>query len=115
GLVTIRACATDNPSVCDQSRVHVMMLRSTVVNFDLGKALLDSDARSKLDLIIQAIKSNPRATVRVEGHADTIPPAGVRSSAASKRYNFTLLLARADSATSYLIGNGVDRSRFEPR
>src|SRR4029434_1330477 len=35
--------------------------------------------------------------------------------AASRRYNERLSLARAGSATAYLLGQGVDRSRFEPR
>jgi outer membrane protein OmpA-like peptidoglycan-associated protein len=53
--------------------------------------------------------------VRVEGHADTSPPAGDQGPAARRRFNHELSLARADSVTAYLLGEGLDRSRFEPR
>ena len=79
------------------------------------KAVLDGAARSRLDQLITALRANPRVTIRVEGHADTIPPAGNQSAAASRRYNERLSLARADSVTAYLLSQGLDRSRFEPR
>ena len=90
-------------------------MRSTVVNFDLNSSAVDGAARSRLDQLIAALRANPRVTVRVEGHADTIPPSGGQSATASRRYNERLSLARADSVTAYLLGQGLDRSRFEPR
>jgi outer membrane protein OmpA-like peptidoglycan-associated protein len=116
GVVQITATANvGGRAITDVANIRVVRLRSTVVNFDLNSALLDAGSRARLDQLMAALRANPRVTVRVEGHADTIPPAGVQSPAASRRYNERLSLARADSVTAYLLGQGLDRSRFEPR
>jgi outer membrane protein OmpA-like peptidoglycan-associated protein len=116
GVVQITATATiAGRALTDVANIRVVRLRSTVVNFDLNSATLDGGARSRLDQLITALRANPRVTIRVEGHADTIPPAGTRNPTASRRFNERLSLSRADSVTAYLLGQGVDRSRFEPR
>ena len=116
GVVEITATASvGGRTFTDAARIRVVRLRSSIVNFDMNAATLDGDARSRLDQVIAALRANPRVTVRVEGHSDTIPPAGARSASASRQYNERLSLARADSVTAYLLGQGVDRARFEPR
>jgi outer membrane protein OmpA-like peptidoglycan-associated protein len=116
GMVQITATANvGGRAITDVANIRVVRLRSTVVNFDLNSAVLDGGSRARLDQLITALRANPRVTIRVEGHADTIPPAGARNPAASRRYNERLSLARADSVTAYLLGQGLDRSRFEPR
>lgn len=116
GVVQITASANvGGRAITDIANIRVVRLRSTVVNFDLNSAVLDAGSRSRLDGLIAALRANPRVTIRVEGHADTIPPAGNQNPTASRRYNERLSLARADSVTAYLLGQGLDRSRFEPR
>lgn len=116
GVVQITATANvGGRALTDVANIRVVLLRSTIVNFDLNSATADAAARARLDQLVAALRANPRVTIRVEGHADTIPPSGVRSPAASRRYNEQLSLARADSVTAYLLAQGVDRSRFEPR
>ena len=116
GVVQITASATmGGRTLTDVANIRVVSLRSTIVDFDLNASALDGASRSRLDQLVTALRANPRVTIRVEGHADTIPPAGSRSPAASRRYNEQLSLARADSVTAYLLAQGVDRSRFEPR
>jgi outer membrane protein OmpA-like peptidoglycan-associated protein len=113
GVVQITAAATvAGRALTDVARIRVVRMRSTIVNFDLNSANVDGTARSHLEQLIAALRANPRVTIRVEGHADTIPP---RGGGASRRYNERLSLARADSVTAYLLGQGLDRSRFEPR
>ena len=113
GLVTVTASATvGGRTITDAARIRVLAMRSTVVNFDLNKADVDPEARATLDRVVAAIRANPRTTIRVEGHADTL---GTRNPRASLRYNTALSLARADSVTAYLLSQGIDRSRFEPR
>lgn len=115
---TVQITATANVggrTLTDVANIRVVRMRSTIVNFDLNSSAVDGGSRSRLDQLIAALRANPRVTIRVEGHADTIPPAGARSPTASRRYNERLSLARADSVTAYLLGQGVDRSRFEPR
>lgn len=116
GVVRITATANvGGRSLTDVANIRVVLMRSTVVNFDLNSSGVDGAARSRLDQLIAALRANPRVTVRVEGHADTIPPSGGQSATASRRYNERLSLARADSVTAFLLGQGLDRSRFEPR
>lgn len=117
GIVTLTARAGDGcPEVSSNPiRIHVVPLRSTMVTFDLGRASLDVDAKKALDQVVRALLANPRTQVRIEGHADTIPPAGVNNPASSRQFNARLSLDRADSVTAYLLGAGVDRSRFAPR
>jgi len=116
GVVRITATAdAGGRTLTDVANIRVVSLRSTIVNFDLNAAALDAGARARLDQLVAALRANARVTVRIEGHADTIPPAGARSAAASRQYNERLSLARADSVTAYLLAQGVDRSRFEPR
>ena len=113
GVVTVTANANvGGRAVSDAARIRVLAMRSTVVNFDLNRAAVDPEARAILDRVIAAIRANPRTTIRVEGHADTL---GTRTPGASLRYNSALSLARADSVTAYLLSQGIDRSRFEPR
>jgi outer membrane protein OmpA-like peptidoglycan-associated protein len=116
GVVQITGTATvGGRPLTDVANIRVVRLRSTIVNFDLNSATLDGDSRAKLDRLLSALRANARVTIRVEGHADTIPPSGNQGAAASRRYNERLSLARADSVTAYLLAQGVDRSRFEPR
>jgi len=116
GVVQVTATATiGRRTLTDTANIRVVRLRSTIVNFDRNASALERGARLRLDQLIAALRVNPRVTVRVEGHADTIPPARSRSPTASRRYNEQLALARADSVTVYLLAQGVDRSRFEPR
>ena len=113
GLVTVTASANvGGRAISDAARIRVLRMRSTIVNFDLNQAAVDADARASLDRVIAAIRANPRTTIRVEGHADTL---GTSNPRASLRYNSALSLARADSVTAYLLSQGIDRSRFEPR
>ena len=73
----------------------VTTMNKPALHFTFNEAWLFSEnADVKADA---ALRANPRVTVRVEGHADTIPPSGGQSAAASRRYNERLSLARADS------------------
>jgi outer membrane protein OmpA-like peptidoglycan-associated protein len=116
GVVQITATATvGGRPVTDVANIRVLRLRSTVVNFDLNSAALDGESRARVDRVLASLRANARVTIRIEGHADTIPPSAARNAAASRSYNERLSLARADSVTAYMLSQGVDRSRFEPR
>ncbi len=105
----------NNQALRDCATVRVRSLVSVVVNFDLSADSLDSQARAKIDSIIGRVRGNPSITLRVEGHADTIPPRGVRNDQRSKTFNTQLSLRRADNVSSYLLNQGVETARFEPR
>lgn len=116
GVVQITGTATvGGRSLTDVANIRVVRLRSTIITFDPNAVALDGDARSRIDRLLNSLRANARVTIRIEGHTATIPPPGRQNAAASRRYNERLALARADSVTAYLLAQGVDRSRFEPR
>jgi len=120
GVVQITGAATvGGRSLTDVANIRVVRLRSTIITFDPNAVALDGDARSRIDQLLNSLPANARVTFRIEGYAATtpatMPPARRQNAAASRRYNERLALARADSVTAYLLAQGVDRSRFEPR
>jgi len=86
--------------------------RGTVVTlgdvlFETGRAELKPGAARSLDQLAQVLRSDPRATVSIEGHTDSV---GARD------YNVDLSLRRAESVRSYLVGaGGVAANRINVR
>ncbi len=72
--------------------------------FDFDRAVLRSDARTKLDELINGLKDVEYETILVVGHADRI---GTNS------YNQALSLRRANAVKSYLAGKGVPADRVQ--
>jgi outer membrane protein OmpA-like peptidoglycan-associated protein len=83
------------------------------VYFDLGQATLDAGSRRTLDAIVDSLNRS-QGPIHVNGHADTVPPAGVRDAAASRAFNEQLSQRRVDAVIAYLAGRGVPRNRFQP-
>jgi peptidoglycan-associated lipoprotein len=73
------------------------------VNFDYNKADVRRPDRIKLEAIAEFMKAFPQATVRIEGHCDE---------RGTIEYNIALGERRAYAVKSYLVGLGVDESRF---
>ena len=69
------------------------------VYFNLGQTAIKKEGAAELEKAASAIKANPNADVRIEGHTDNVPV--VRSS----RYlnNWGLSQARAQSVKSHLV------------
>lgn len=86
--------------------------RGTVVTlgdvlFETGRAELKPGATRSLDQLAQVLRSDPRATVSIEGHTDSV---------GSREYNVDLSLRRAESVRSYLTGaGGVAAGRISAR
>jgi peptidoglycan-associated lipoprotein len=78
------------------------------VYFEFDGALLDAAAQSELQAIAAYMVAEPRARVRISGHADE---------RGTSEYNLALGDARARAARDYLVKMGVaaDRIRFETR
>lgn len=68
------------------------------VYFDLGQAKVKSEGVAELQKVADAIKSNPGAKVKVEGHTDNTPV--IR---AKYLNNWALSQARAESVKNYLV------------
>jgi peptidoglycan-associated lipoprotein len=81
--------------------------RATVeqtVYFDYDKFDIRSDAKDALDAKLPILRANADLKVRIEGNADE---------RGSVEYNLALGMRRAVAAKDYLVGFGLDGSRFE--
>jgi peptidoglycan-associated lipoprotein len=73
------------------------------VNFDYNRADVRRADRIKLEAIAEFMKSNPQASVLIEGHCDE---------RGTIEYNFALGERRAFAVRSYLVGLGANESNF---
>ena len=76
------------------------------VLFETGRAELKPGAARNLDQLAQALRSDDRSKVAIEGHTDAT---------GTREFNLDLSLHRAQSVQSYLIGHGVDPARITVR
>ena len=74
-------------------------LGAATVLFDTGSAELSAEAAARLEEISRLLISVPGARVEVEGHTDSVGPAGS---------NLLLSQDRAEAVVAYLIDTGVD-------
>ena len=74
------------------------------VTFDFGKANLKPQFYPALDNVASTLAEFNQTIVEVSGHTDSV---------GSDAANQTLSERRANSVSSYLIGQGVQRERFE--
>lgn len=85
--------------------------RGTVVTlgdvlFETDRAELKPGATRSLDQLAEALRSDDRGSVAIEGHTD---------STGSRNHNVDLSLRRAQSVQSYLVSHGVSPSRITVR
>jgi OmpA-OmpF porin, OOP family len=73
------------------------------VNFDFDRAVIRSDAKSKLDDLVTNLRGVNLEVIIAIGHADSI---------GSDAYNMKLSLRRADSVKAYLVSKGIAASRI---
>ncbi len=76
----------------------------TTVNFEFNRATLDGEAQSILRRQADWIKQFPEIRFRVYGHTDLV---------GSNAYNQRLGMRRAQAVVSYLVSQGISRSRLE--
>lgn len=77
---------------------------TTMVNFEFNSAVLDAAAQATLRDQANFIRQFPEVRFSVYGHADAV---------GSSAYNRSLGLRRAQATVSYLVSQGVDRSRLQ--
>jgi peptidoglycan-associated lipoprotein len=76
----------------------------TMVNFEFNSAVLDEEAQGILRKQADWIRQFPEVRFRVYGHTDLV---------GSDSYNKALGLRRARAVVSYLVSQGISRSRLE--
>jgi len=78
-------------------------LNESTVNFEFDSAELTTKAKNNLDKLIPVFSTNPDTDINIYGHTD---------SKGSGEYNLKLSERRANSVVSYLVRNGISRSRL---
>lgn len=75
-----------------------------MVFFDYDRSEIRLDAAEILSRKLPILREDPSTRVRIEGHADE---------RGSVEYNLALGMRRAQAVKNYLVGFGLDASRFE--
>lgn len=75
-----------------------------MVFFDYDRSEIRLDAAEILSRKLPILREDPATRVRIEGHADE---------RGSVEYNLALGMRRAQAVKDYLVGFGLDASRFE--
>ena len=73
------------------------------VHFAFDSAALGAGARATLEEAVTTLRNNPRISVNLEGHTDSV---------GSDAYNQKLSERRAQSVADYLVSQGIDSSRL---
>ena len=74
------------------------------INFKSESSDLSNSEKSKLDKLIEDLKSNPKWTVNSIGHTDNT---------GSMKYNQILSVLRSESVKTYIINRGISFKRIE--
>jgi len=80
------------------------LLREGGIEFEKEKAGLSAVSEPLLNEIVQLLRAQPMAGVRVEGHTDNI---------GQPDFNRALSLARAQAVVDYLVKQGLQSARFK--
>lgn len=76
------------------------------IYYDYNKATIKKSAIPNLRKVLYILVDNPQITIELGSHAD---------SRGSDSYNLDLSQRRADSAVSYIVKQGIERSRIESK
>lgn len=76
------------------------------IYFDTGKATIRPESYYVLDDAVRVLNANPKVTVEIAGHTDSV---------GSDSYNMRLSDARANSVRTYLISKGIAANRLIAR
>ncbi len=101
------------PDPMNDVRIPVTLTLSKIVKnkaivvdnifYDYDKADIRSDAAVELDKLVQTLNDNPKITIELSSHTD---------SRGKDAYNMALSQKRAESAVSYIVSKGIDKSRI---
>jgi len=83
--------------------INVTFNEDAGVYFDTSKSNVKGTSATTLNKLAGIFKEYPKSYVLVEGHTDSAGP---------EDYNMKLSQQRAESVTTYLIAQGIDKSRF---
>ena len=93
-----------NQAVSKVEKVEKHILFYDNINFKTESSDLSNSEKSKLDKLIEDLKSNPKWTVNSIGHTDNT---------GSMKYNQILSVLRSESVKTYIINRGISFKRIE--
>ena len=93
-----------NQAVSKVEKVEKHILFYDNINFKSESSDLSNSEKSKLDKLIEDLKSNPKWTVNSIGHTDNT---------GSMKYNQILSVLRSESVKTYIINRGISFKRIE--
>jgi peptidoglycan-associated lipoprotein len=96
------AGAMNNDGAAEAARNRATLAQR--INFAYDEASLSDMAQSTLRSKVAILRADPSIRLRIEGHADE---------RGSVEYNLALGMRRAQAAKEFLMGFGLDGSRFE--
>ena len=88
----------------DAETRRLTLVLEQMVFFDYDEATIRTDAQQALAAKVPVLQASPTVRIRIEGHADE---------RGSVEYNLALGMRRAQAVKEYLVGFGLDPSRFE--
>lgn len=71
--------------------------------FEFDQAVLTSDSKKELDLLVEQLKQHPQLQVQLIGHTDEV---------GTMKYNQQLSEKRAKAAAAYVLGKGVGKEQI---
>jgi peptidoglycan-associated lipoprotein len=83
---------------------RVRAILEQIIFFDYDESSIRIDAQETLAAKVPYLRQNPGIRMRIEGHADE---------RGSVEYNLALGMRRANAVRDYLLGFGLDASRFD--
>jgi OOP family OmpA-OmpF porin len=97
--------AFDNQTAVDPVAVAMVLtdLLKGTATFQVGSAVLSTDATTLLDEAIEILTDNTATVLTVEGHTDNV---------GSDEDNLALSEARAQAVVDYLVAGGIDTARL---
>jgi peptidoglycan-associated lipoprotein len=96
--------ARDDSAERAEAMRRMRELLEQTVHFDFDEYTIRADAQERLAAKVPVLRENSGIRIRIEGHADE---------RGSVEYNLALGMRRANAVRDYLIGFGIDASRFE--
>jgi len=94
----------DNTAERDAEMRRMREVLEQVVHFDYDESTIRADAQERLASKVPFLRQNAGIRIRIEGHADE---------RGSVEYNLALGMRRANAVRDYLVGFGLDASRFD--
>jgi outer membrane protein OmpA-like peptidoglycan-associated protein len=93
-----------NEAVSKEEKIEKHILFYDNINFKTESSDLSNSEKSKLDKLIEDLKSNTKWTVNSIGHTDNT---------GSMKYNQILSVLRSESVKTYMINRGISFKRIE--